>query len=262
MALGRYLRLSEAEAAALVERGAVWDHQRRRRLHDPHQEATGMLLEVYGPLRRPVAGYKLPPEAVRYEDEHLLVVYKAPGLDVQPTPAGESACLQYGVRGHLAAGGCAHAAVPVNRLDRPARGLVLFAKSRECEARLHEMFRLRRVHKRYLAVIPPLPLAERRFHWLDEWGEAGKRQIADTRAVFCRETPDGLLFLVLPVSGLTHQIRRQFAEHLAPLLGDRRYGSKHPDLPLALLCFHYRFRHPLSGETLRIGYIPPDWPWL
>jgi len=59
------------------------------------------------------------------------------------------------VQGYLARRGVAYRPAPVNRLDLPARGLVMFAKSKRCETALHHLFDERRVRKRYLAATAP-----------------------------------------------------------------------------------------------------------
>lgn len=257
-ALQKHLQATAEEAEQLLRQGSVWEHERKLRLRDGGMKIAGQLLRVDRP-KFASREYELPAEDVKYEDDHLLAVYKPGGLATQPTPYSDIDNLLHGVQGYLRRRGLDYRPAPVNRLDLPAQGLVLFAKSKRCETALHRLFDGRRVRKRYLAATAPLAgvapslIIRSRLEW------QGKEKEALTYVRFCRAHDGRLFFLVLPQSGRTHQIRRHFQERIAPLLGDVRYGGAAPGGQLWLLCFQYAFRHPVTGKKLCLRHIPPAW---
>ncbi len=257
-ALQRHLRVTPEEAERLLRQGSVWDHGRQERLRDGNALLHDRLLRVDRP-KFVIREYVLDPADVKHEDEHLLVVFKRGGVPTQPTPYSDVSDLLHGVQGYLASRGVAYRPAPVNRLDLPAQGLVLFAKSKRCETALHRLFDGRHVRKRYLAATAPFAGApascviRSRLEW------QGKEKEALTYVRFCREHGGRFFFLALPQSGRTHQIRRHFRERLAPLLGDVRYGGAAPGGDLWLLCFQYAFPHPFSRERFSVRYVPPAW---
>ena len=83
---------------------------------------------------------------VIYEDNHIVVVNKAPGEIVQGDKTGDEPLVEtlrrwikkkYNKPGNVFCG-------VVHRLDRPVGGLVVFAKTSKALSRLNEMFRVDR----------------------------------------------------------------------------------------------------------------------
>ena len=96
---------------------------------------------------------------VIYEDNHIVVVNKAPGEIVQGDKTGDEPLVEtlrrwikekYNKPGNVFCG-------VVHRLDRPVGGLVVFAKTSKALSRLNEMFRNGEVHKTYWALSRNLP---------------------------------------------------------------------------------------------------------
>ena len=96
---------------------------------------------------------------VLYEDNHIIIVNKAPGEIVQgdktgDTPLSEQVKLyikeKYQKPGNVFLG-------VVHRLDRPVSGVVVFARTGKALARLNEMFRTGSVKKTYHAIVANAP---------------------------------------------------------------------------------------------------------
>ena len=268
--LRKHLRASAEEVEQLLGQGSVWDSERKVRLRDGRLAIRNELLRVDRPKFR-IREFTLREEDVKYEDDHLLIVYKRGGVAVQPTPYSDIDNLLHGVQKYYDATGVAYKAAPVNRLDLPAQGLVFFAKDKTSEIVLNRLFQEHRVRKRYLAAtavfegVQPSYIIRSALEW------QGRSREALTYARFCGERQERFFFLVFPQSGRTHQIRRHFQEHVAPLLGDVRYGGAAPGNELWLLCFQYAFPHPVGGRTIRVRYLPEAWreamgvlsdPWM
>ena len=94
----------------------------------------------------------LPPQAILYEDNHLLIVNKRAGEPVQADPSGdpslEDRAKQY-IKASRRKQGEAFLGVP-HRLDRPVSGAVIFAKTSKALTRLNAMFKEGRVTKKIL----------------------------------------------------------------------------------------------------------------
>ncbi len=257
-ALQKHLKATREETEQLLYQGSVWDNERKVRLRDGRMMISKELLRVDRP-KFPIREYQLQAGDIRFEDDHLLIVYKRGGAAVQPTPYSDVDNLLHGVQKYYGGKHIAYRAAPINRLDLPAQGLVVFAKNKRTEVALHQLFQERRVRKRYLAAttafagVRPSYVIRSALEW------QGQRRDALTYVRRCRENNGRFFFLVFPQSGRTHQIRRHFQEQVAPLLGDVRYGGAAPGGELWLLCFQYVFPHPVTGNRLSVRYIPPDW---
>ncbi|MCU0236005.1 MAG: RluA family pseudouridine synthase [Acidobacteria bacterium] len=256
--LQKHLRATPGQAEQLLRQGSVWDSERKVRLRDGGMEIAGQLLRVDRPKFQ-ISEYELAAGDIKFEDEHLLVVYKRGGLAVQPTPYSDIDNLLHGVQKYYDGRSVRYKAAPVNRLDLPAQGLVFFAKDRKSDIALNRLFQEHRVRKRYLAAtsafagVQPSYVIRSALEWL------GRSKEALTYVRFCRERQGRFFFLVFPQSGRTHQIRRHFQEQVAPLLGDVRYGGAASGSELWLLCFQYAFPHPFGGRTVRVRYLPAAW---
>ena len=90
---------------------------------------------------------------VRYVDNHLLVVEKPAGMLSQADITGDEdilTAMKAWVGEHFNKPGNVYLGL-VRRLDRPASGLMVFARTSKAAARLTEQFKKRLVEKRYLA---------------------------------------------------------------------------------------------------------------
>lgn len=96
---------------------------------------------------------------VLYEDNHLIIVNKAPGEIVQGDKTGDtplSETIKAYLKEKYAKPGNVFCGV-VHRLDRPVGGVVVFAKTSKALARLNEMFREGKVDKTYWAITAGTP---------------------------------------------------------------------------------------------------------
>src|SRR6185436_18794540 len=109
-----------------------------------HVLAGGETVAVAAPeaaTERPAA----PPAAYRiaYEDDHLLVVDKPPGVVVHPARAHAEGTLVQALAGQVAGGDDPERPGVVHRLDRDTSGLLVLARSDEVHAALQAALRAR-----------------------------------------------------------------------------------------------------------------------
>lgn len=210
---------------------------------------------------------------ILYEDNHLLVAVKPPGVLSQ---AGDLdlpdmlSILKADLKIRHAKPGNVFLGL-VHRLDVNVGGVMVFAKTSKAASRLSEQIRDRVFEKRYVAVV----------HGQMEPNASGRlddRVIKDQRTTTSRSTNDqngkiaSLSYRVLAVStvrmqslldvaletGRFHQIRMQFASRGHPLVGDAKYGGSLPstERQIGLWAYRLRFLHPISGEPLTFLRLP------
>ena len=216
---------------------------------------------------------------VLYEDNHLIIVNKAPGEIVQGDKTGDvplSELVKQYVKEKYAKPGAVFLGV-VHRLDRPVSGVVVFARTSKALARLNAMFREGRVRKTYHAITSARPPEDEAtlVHWLvrnerqnKSYAYArekpgAKRAVLDYRLVG-RSERYALLAVQLH-TGRHHQIRCQLAAIGCPIRGDLKYGAPRSN-PDGSICLHARsveFEHPVTHATVRaVAPLPalPPWP--
>ncbi|MEM8584121.1 MAG: RNA pseudouridine synthase [Bacteroidota bacterium] len=164
---------------------------------------------------------------------------------------------------------------PINRIDQPVSGLVLYGKKPSATSRLSELFKSGRIKKTYLAVVGLGALPESNI--LNNYvsiREGKPTSIVD------EQTPDARLaklsyrsiakgdrYQVLEIdleTGYKHQIRAQLAAMGFPIRGDRKYGFKraNPGGHIDLHAWKLSFAHPVSGELVNLeAALPEDKIW-
>mgnify|MGYP005966659799 CR=1 FL=1 len=186
----------------------------------------------------------VPRLSVLYEDEHILLLDKRPGLVVHEDESQGADTLINHVKAYLYSRGewdpdAEQSFTPAlcNRIDRNTGGIVIAAKTAEALRDMNEKIRLHEVRKTYLCLAHgvPSPRAGTLRHFLRR--DTDKKQVA----VFDRPKPGALTaethYRVLEtrenislvectlVTGRTHQIRAQMAHAGHPLVGDTKYGT-------------------------------------
>jgi len=208
-----------------------------------------------------------------YEDEHVLVCNKRPGLLCHPDGREYTATLIAHIQAYLYQKGewdprreNAFAPALCNRIDRNTGGLVIAAKTAAALRILNDKIRRREISKFYLAAIlgrmtPPSGQL-RCFLRKDEEKNrvfvyhhpvpGGRSAVTGYRTLAVR---NGLSLVECRLlTGRTHQIRSQFADAGHPLAGDGKYGRCAPGVPerkgQALWSYKLSFDFPSGAGEL------------
>ncbi|MDC3132747.1 RluA family pseudouridine synthase [Flavobacteriaceae bacterium] len=213
------------------------------------------------------------PSNILYEDNHLIVINKAPGELIQGDKTGDVPLvdkvkayikLKYNKPGAVFLG-------VVHRLDRPTSGAVVFARTSKALTRLNLQFNERKTKKIYWALVGNPFTSENGnlTHWMF------RNQQKNKSKAFLKEVPNSkkaileylkkkeldhysLLEIVLK-TGRHHQIRAQLTAIGHPIKGDLKYGAKRSN-PDGSICLHARrldLDHPVTKERLEFIAPPP-----
>ncbi len=185
---------------------------------------------------------------ILYEDEHIMLLDKRPGMVVHPDETERVNTLLTHIQAYLYQKRewspyweNSFAPALCNRIDRNTGGIVIAAKTAEALRVMNQKIKDRELEKYYLCVVHgPMPKGEGRLeHFLLK--DEGKKQVS----VYNKPVPGGKTAVTLYrtlvsgeklslvecelITGRTHQIRAQFAHIGHPLLGDGKYGSQRKD---------------------------------
>jgi 23S rRNA pseudouridine1911/1915/1917 synthase len=204
-----------------------------------------------------------------FEDAHILVVDKPPGILTVPLPGKSSRNLKDLLNDYLTKK--KRTAHPVHRIDRYTSGLVVFAKTQKARDALVEQFKNRTPERVYLALVRGTPPEAGTLRHRLELTTDGFRQhvvrVGGTEAVThfkVLEQFDNLALLEVRLeTGLKNQIRVQFSQAGHPLVGDRHYNPSESEEKFltrqALHAWKLGFAHPETRRMVSFeAQIAPD----
>jgi len=213
---------------------------------------------------------------ILFEDNHLIAVNKRPADIVQGDKSGDvplSERLKDYLKAKYGKPGRVFIGVP-HRLDRPASGVVLFARTSKALRRLAALFRQGEVRKLYWALVqnrPPkdqdtlvhqlLRNAGQNKSYVCEGPRPGSREARLSYRLLLSLERYHLLEVELE-TGRHHQIRAQLAHIGCPIKGDLKYGARRSN-PGGGIHLHSRqlsFNHPVKGTPVTIQADPPSDP--
>ena len=257
----------------LVNGGAVTIN-RHRAARPAHRVKAGDTLAVE--LRPTPQSLAFRPEtmplAVVHEDDHLLVIDKAPGLVVHPAPGNWSGTLLNGLLARDERASLLPRAGIVHRLDKDTSGLMVVARTRAAMDALVRLIAAREVTRQYLAlahrpwrgeptrvVEAPIGRDPRNRLRMAVVGPHDPGKPAMTTFDRLDSCEQGCLVRASLHTGRTHQIRVHMAHIGHPLVGDALYGGSTENGMgrQALHAFRLAFRHPMTGEALDFASALP-----
>ena len=223
-----------------------------------------------------------PPFTIAYQDEHVIVVDKGPGVVVHPARGHREDTLAQllapllgedaSAAGEAGAGGLdTERRGIVHRLDRDTSGLLVVARTDEALTRLQAALADRQIEREYLALVEGRPPArtgtidapigrDPRVRTRKAVGGSGQRE-ARTHFTLERAFADTSLLRLRLETGRTHQIRVHLRAIGHAVCGDPEYGT--PGLlglrRQFLHATRLAFEHPITGERVEVSSpLPAD----
>ncbi len=206
-----------------------------------------------------------------YEDNHLLIVNKEPGISICEDSFKEKDLLnvmkeylkeKYNKPGQVYLG-------LVHRLDKPVGGLVVFAKTSKSASRLSESIRKKEFEKTYFAVAEGITpnqgifkdkLLKNKKTNISEVNEKGKESVLRFETI--QSINNMSLVKIKLETGRSHQIRVQFASRGYPLVFDQKYNFNTKKGDIALFASGLSFVHPTTKEIMKFNLkLPNKYPW-
>jgi len=286
--LARELSISRSRLQRSIDLGLVTLNGEKTRSN--HTLNPGDIIEYRIPASPvPTLAPEEIPLSIRYEDEHLIVVDKAPGMVVHPAPGSLDGTLvnallhrykDFSFPPEDTRPGIVH------RLDKDTSGLLIVARNEEIRTKLSKAIKEREVKRTYMALtLGHLKVREGMIETSIGRHPTDRRKFAtfgvnqrDARTSYrVLESYDVCeLVEVNLLTGRTHQIRVHFSSIGHSVVGDRLYlGGKGSEKGFtgeqreklrkvlsmidrqALHAHRLGFCHPVDGKLITIESQPP-----
>ena len=213
-----------------------------------------------------------------FEDNHLLVFNKQPGILVQGDKTGDIPLLDIlknyvkktkNKKGNVYLG-------LVHRLDRTSSGVMVFAKTSKALSRLNKQFKNREVLKTYWALVEgvDIPKEEKLINWVKKNQIKNKSFVSNKELkgskkavlnyIMIKRLKNYSFIQIELETGRHHQIRCQISHRGFPIKGDLKYGSKRSNKN-SCIYLHSRqltLFHPVTKKKLIfVAKCPKDSLW-
>ena len=227
------------------------------------------------------------PLSVVFEDDHMVVLNKPPGLVVHPAPGNYTGTLVNALLYHYGslpssgkgtsegAGSERERAGIVHRLDKDTSGVMVVARTEQALKALTKQFKDRLVQKKYLALVIGVikkgsgTIEAAIGRHVKERKKISVHTASPREAVTLYKVKErfknATLVEVEIKTGRTHQIRVHMAHAGFPVLGDRVYGgakaAKAGTLEIPRQMLHAEslsLLHPVTGTPLTFSAPPPQ----
>lgn len=197
---------------------------------------------------------------ILHEDANCIIVNKPAGLTTQPDKTNDRSALD------IVARYLSRQVFIVNRLDRPASGILLLAKTSNSAGKFSALFQNDKVKKNYWAMVKNKPETDSGTltHYLKkgtkskkslvhkDGSKGGKKSILNYKVI---KSLDNYHLLEIELeTGRFHQIRSQLAAIGSPIKGDVKYGAKrkNQDRSIHLHARKLSFVHPFNQQEITI----------
>jgi 23S rRNA pseudouridine955/2504/2580 synthase len=152
----------------------------------------------------------------------------------------------------------------VHRLDKDTSGVFIMAKTRESAQLLTSLFRLRKVHKTYLAICHG-ELNKDSGEWNDDLIRYdGEKKIIEKAKTIYRvldKNSEASLVELKPITGRKHQLRKQLYALGQPIFGDIKYklSNSSKGLNKNLMLHSYQIRFIIDDVKHTYTALLPDY---
>ena len=152
----------------------------------------------------------------------------------------------------------------VHRLDKDTSGVFIMAKNRKTAQLLTSLFRLRKVHKTYLAICHG-EIEKNSGEWNDELirYDNGKKIIEKAKTIFkvIDKNSNSSLVEMKPITGRKHQLRKQLFNIGHSIYGDKKYKSSSSikGMNKDLMLHSYQIKFMINDKKHTYKALLPDY---
>ena len=156
-------------------------------------------------------------------NENFIVLNKSSGISVQGGTKSKKNLVDIFAKSEIFQNAKPYS---VHRLDKDTSGVFIMAKTRESAQLLTSLFRLRKVHKTYLAICHG-ELNKDSGEWNDDLirYDGEKKIIEKSKTLYkvIDKNSEASLLELKPITGRKHQLRKQLYAIGQPIFGDKKY---------------------------------------
>ena len=150
----------------------------------------------------------------------------------------------------------------VHRIDKDTSGTLIIAKNRTTAQQLTSLFRIRKIHKSYLAV--SIGNVDKKKYKIDNnliRYEKNKKILerAVTEYQVIDENNKYTFFKLKPITGRKHQIRKHLVDLNCPIVGDKKYFIKKPSENNFLMLHSYEIKFILNNRKYTFKSKIPEY---
>tara|TARA_B100001113_G_scaffold297842_1_gene255768 strand:- start:224 stop:1102 length:879 start_codon:yes stop_codon:yes gene_type:complete len=194
-------------------------------------------------------------------NENFVVLNKSAGISVQGGTKSKKNLIDIFAKSKIFDG---IKPFSVHRLDKDTSGVFIMAKNRQTAQLLTSLFRLRKVHKTYLAICNG-ELEKNSGEWTDELirYDNGKKIVEKAKTIFkvLDKNSNSSLVEMKPITGRKHQLRKQLFNIGHSIYGDKKYRSftSTTGLNKELMLHSYQIRFMIDNKKYTYRALLPDY---
>jgi 23S rRNA pseudouridine955/2504/2580 synthase len=194
-------------------------------------------------------------------NENFIVLNKSSGISVQGGTKSKKNLVDIFSKSEIFQG---TKPFSVHRLDKDTSGVFIMAKNRESAQLLTSLFRLRKVHKTYLAICHG-ELVKDSGEWNDDLirydGEKKIVEKAKTLYKVIDKNSEASLVELKPITGRKHQLRKQLYALGQPIFGDIKYklSNSTRGLNKNLMLHSYQIKFIINNVKHTYTALLPDY---
>jgi 23S rRNA pseudouridine955/2504/2580 synthase len=194
-------------------------------------------------------------------NDNFIVLNKSSGISVQGGTKSKKNLVDIFSKSEIFQGTKPYS---VHRLDKDTSGVFIMAKNRESAQLLTSLFRLRKVHKTYLAICHG-ELIKDSGEWKDDLirYDGGKKIIEKAKTLYkvLDKNSEASLVELKPITGRKHQLRKQLYALGQPIFGDIKYkvSNNTRGLNKNLMLHSYQIKFIINDVKHTYTALLPDY---
>ena len=194
-------------------------------------------------------------------NENFIVLNKSAGISVQGGTKSKKNLVDIFAKSEIFQGTKPYS---VHRLDKDTSGVFIMAKNRETAQLLTSLFRLRKVHKTYLAICHG-ELEKNSGVWNDDLlrYDNNKKIIEKSQTIYkvIDKNSNSSLVEMKPITGRKHQLRKQLFNIGHSIYGDQKYRSllSTKGINKNLMLHSYEIKFMIKDKKYTYKALLPDY---